>query len=151
MQLPKEVSDYAIDYIATGSSIICNPPVMDTDFDYVLLLTEERYADAILHFESIGFVLPEKLPNGEGSEEYQKEMEEIKKHATAGNPLYLQFFTMRRGNINIIVTCCRTLFNRWWDATVWATTLNLQSKKDRRDFFMLVKYGPESRKDASVL
>ena len=151
MKLPVEVENECITFICTGSSIICNPPVLNTDFDFVLLMTEEKYLAAITLFEGMGFVLPEKGRTSEDDEQYQAEMAEISKHATAGKPLYLQFFTMRRDNVNIIVTCCHTLFKRWWNATVWATTLNLQSKKDRRDFFMLVKYGPESAKNGSVL
>ena len=151
MQLPVEVENECITFMCTGSSIICNPPVLNTDFDFVLLMTEEKYLAAITLFEGMGFVLPEKGGTIEADEQYQAEMAEIRKHATAGKPLYLQFFTMRRDNVNIIVTCCHTLFKRWWNATVWATTLNLQSKKDRRDFFMLVKYGPESAKNGSVL
>ena len=151
MKLPVEVENECIAFICTGSSIICNPPVLNTDFDFVLLMTEEKYLAAITLFEGMGFVLPEKGGTIEADEQYQAEIAEIRKHATAGKPLYLQFFTMRRDNVNIIVTCCHTLFKRWWNATVWATTLNLQSKKDRRDFFMLVKYGPESAKNGSVL
>ena len=151
MDLPVEVANECLEYMYTGSSIICNPPVLDTDVDVVLLMTEEKYLVAITLFEGMGFTLPEHSDDKDKDEQYQAEIAEIRKHATAGKPLYLQFFTMRRGNINIIVTCCHTLFKRWWNATVWATTLNLQSKKDRRDFFMLVKYGPESAKDGSVL
>ena len=152
MQLPVEVENECITFICTGSSIICNPPVLDTDFDFVLLLTEEDYKNgAVDKFSAMGFTLPEHSDDKDKDEQYLAEMAEIQKHATAGKPLYLQFFTMRRDNVNIIVTCCHTLFKRWWNATVWATTLNLQSKKDRRDFFMLVKYGPESAKNGSVL
>ena len=148
MNLPEDVLAECQEYICTGSNIICNPPVMDTDFDFVLLLTEEQYLQAVSKFESMGFVLPEKAGDDAG---YQAEMAEIQKYRQPSHPLYLQFFTMRRDNVNIIVTCCHTLFKRWWNATVWATTLNLQSKKDRRDFFMLVKYGPESAKNGGVL
>lgn len=152
MKLPDDVKSMCVEYIRTGSSIICNPPVLDTDFDFVLLLTEEDYQNgAVDKFEAMGFTLPEYSDDKDKDEQYQAEMAAIQKHATAGKPLYLQFFTMRRDNVNIIVTCCHTLFKRWWNATVWATTLNLQSKKDRRDFFMLVKYGPESPKGGGVL
>lgn len=149
MDLPDDVKSMGMEYICTGSSIICNPPVLNTDFDFVLLLTEEDYQNgAVDKFSAMGFTLPEHSDDKDKDEQYQAE---IRKHATAGKPLYLQFFTMRRDNVNIIVTCCHTLFKRWWNATVWATTLNLQSKKDRRDFFMIVKYGPESAKNGSVL
>ena len=151
MKLPVEVENECLEHMYTGSSIICNPPVLDTDVDVVLLMTEEKYLEAITLFEGMGFVLPEKGGTIEADEQYLAEIAEISKHVTSGKPFYLQFFTMRRDNVNIIVTCCRTLFKRWWNATVWATTLNLQSKKDRRDFFMLVKYGPESAKNESVL
>lgn len=147
--LPEDVCKLAKEYLHTGSSIICNPPVMDTDFDIVMLVDKDNYETSL--FTSLGYVLPECAQTQEGIDQYREEMATMQKYAKLDNPNYLHFFTVRKDDINLIVTPCEVLFKRWWNATVWATTLNLQSKKDRRDFFMLVKYGPESAKNGSVL
>lgn len=111
----------------TGSSYTCDPPVLDTDVDFVVLV------------ESLGMFTPvatdllwevsdprkekNKYPNGD-------------------------FLSFRKENINLIVTDDK----KWYDRHVLATTLakkfNLLEKEDRCSLFEAVLY-PDGKPEAA--
>lgn len=103
----------------TGSSVICNPPVEDTDIDFIICATSEAKLDQFLTVN--GF----KLSNA-SEEEYDLEEE--------------GFSSYRKGNINLIVTENYEWYKKWVLATKVAKKLNLLKKEDRIILFKAILY-----------
>uniref|UniRef100_A0A6C0JWT4 Nucleotidyltransferase n=1 Tax=viral metagenome TaxID=1070528 RepID=A0A6C0JWT4_9ZZZZ len=104
----------------TGSSVICDPPVLDTDIDYIICTPsfsafDKFVVDAGFRYTSNdeeGYVLQN---NG--------------------------FFCYRRDNLNLIVTESNDWYLKWVAATKLAKKLNLLQKKDRIILFQYILYG----------
>jgi hypothetical protein len=136
--IPLDVRVASVDVMLGGSSVMCNPPVLDTDVDIVCLVREQDYNPEV--FKALGFDLTPFTKEG-----YESRVDS--KIDFTGKPKqYLNFFTMRRGVENIIVTCCETYFERMRIAIQLSTQLNLLAKEDRRSLFEVIKYGPEMHK-----
>lgn len=103
----------------TGSSVICNPPVTDTDIDYVIYTNEEIKLDTFLKCEGFTKSCAEE-------EEYDLENE--------------GFSCYRLNNINLIITTNREWYNKWVLATKVAKNLNLKVKADRVMLFKAILY-----------
>ena len=104
----------------TGSSVICNPPVTDTDIDYVIYTNEEVKLDTFLKCE--GF-----KESCYDEEEYDLEEE--------------GFTCYRKSNINLIVTINYNWYLKWVEATKLAKKLNLLQKEQRITLFKYILYG----------
>ena len=104
----------------TGSSVICDPPVTDTDIDYVIYTNEEVKLDTFLKCE--GFT-----KSCADEEEYDLEEED--------------FTCYRRENINLIIINERSWYMKWVLATKVARKLNLKVKADRVMLFRAILYG----------
>lgn len=104
----------------TGSSVICNPPVTDTDIDYVIYTNEEDKLDTFLKCE--GF-----RKSCVDEEEYDMESE--------------GFTCYRKSNINLIVTTNYNWYLKWVVATKLAKKLNLLQKEQRITLFKYILYG----------
>ncbi len=104
----------------TGSSVICDPPVTDTDIDYVIYTNEEVKLDTFLKCE--GFT-----KSCADEEEYDLEEE--------------GFTCYRRENINLIIINERSWYRKWVLATKVARKLNLKVKADRVMLFRAILYG----------
>lgn len=104
----------------TGSSIICDPPVLNTDIDYVI------YTD---NFDELDkFLLKNEFKTScKDKEEYDLNVD--------GMNCY------RRDNINLIVVNDYDFYIKWVNATKLAKKLNLKDKKDRITLFQFVLYG----------
>lgn len=100
-------------YLLTGSRVICDPPVMNTDIDIVVLDTKN------VNFEKFGFSSPN------ASDEYED----------------TEFDTYRQGDVNLIVVNNAPMFKAWKVATDSAKALNLLNKDDRIKHFQGVLYG----------
>lgn len=104
----------------TGSSVICNPPVLDTDIDYIIC---EQGGGIELH----KFLLANKFHKStQDEEEYDLESE--------------AFECYRRGNINLIITTNYNWYLKWVEATKLAKKLNLLKKEQRVALFKYVLY-----------
>ncbi len=103
----------------TGSSVICNPPVTDTDIDYVIYTNEEIKLDTFLKSKGYTKSCAEE-------EEYDLENE--------------GFSCYRLNNINLIITTNREWYNKWVLATKVAKNLNLKVKADRVMLFKAILY-----------
>ena len=101
--------------IATGSRVICNPPVLDTDEDWFVYVFEREDVDQLL-IES-GFM------------------------PVVGTKDYSQFVSYRKGIWNISVTDDSDLYVRSCVATELATRFNLLNKQDRVDLFNAIQFG----------
>lgn len=103
----------------TGSSVICNPPVTDTDIDYVIYTNEEIKLDTFLKSKGYTKSCAEE-------EEYDLENE--------------GFSCYRLNNINLIITTNRKWYLKWVLATKVARKLNLKVKADRVMLFKSFLY-----------
>lgn len=105
-----------IDWFATGSSVICNPPVLNTDFDYVILVPRNSY-ELDQFIEDQGFKT--------NYADYDLE----------------DFRSWKQGQINYIITDNIGWYAKMRTATKLAKKLNLLDKQQRIDLFDYVMYG----------
>ena len=94
----------------TGSSYICNPPVLDTDIDQMFLVDDLEKVSKIL--EKLGWKRC-------GKEEYNVD----------------KWVAYRKDNLNALLTDNLDYFNKFLQATEEAKKLNLLDKKDRIALF----------------
>jgi hypothetical protein len=105
-----------MDMIPTGSRVICNPPVLDTDEDWVLMVPERHsFEDTLIN---AGYYRTSKR--------YYRVASSITTYRSDFN------------NINLIVTDDQNMFDRWREATEIATQENLTNKEDRIKLFELI-------------
>jgi hypothetical protein len=108
-----------------GSRVTCDPPVTDTDDDWLCLTNDWR--EFINVAVRDGFVVGGSVPADEL---------ERRKETT-------EFTSLRRDSdkVNLIVTDSPEFFKRFMAATSVAKRLNLQVKEDRIALFQAVLYG----------
>lgn len=111
LQIPKNLYT---EVEPTGSSYICNPPVVDTDIDFVV------YSPTLAKLHEWCVVNGFKT----NFEDYAIE----------------EFRSYKRGVINLIVTNDATFYKRSVKATEVARQLNLLDKQQRIDLFDFVMY-----------
>lgn len=102
-----------VDIAPTGSYYICNPPVTNTDLDFIVLIEQGTLDAAYTELTTKGWVF-----NGS---------------RVSGNPSY--WFSVMRGKMNLIVTDNALYYERFLEATEEAKRLNLTNKKDRMALF----------------
>ena len=109
-----------LEFEYVGSRVTCNPPPTDTDED-ILILTDKLYR----------LVEDCKAQGYRGGEVY----------FTAEAKSASDFISLRKGNINLIVTEDRKWFNRFMAASHVCKTLNIMEKHRRILVFQAVLYG----------
>lgn len=121
------VDFFALGLYPTGSNYICNPPVEDTDKDF-LILCEDSYT-----------LIKTLLQNGWEScidEDNIEETEFYKEEQEYG----VKWTAYRKGTFNLMIT----EDNNWYFASVVATeycrTFNIQDKEQRIRIFRFLKY-----------
>jgi hypothetical protein len=124
--VPYFLSKFALATCRTGSRIVCNPPVMNTDFDIVVLLAGVGDCELI---EAEGYVYTEP------TEADGYDIDDVVTEGT--NEHWLR--TYRKDDINLICLIDPTRFGRWQLATAIAKKLNLRNRPDRVELFALVK------------
>ncbi len=111
IQIPEELYQ---EVGLTGSSYICNPPITNTDIDFVIYSQDwDKLHDWC-----------EKNAFKTNFEDYELE----------------EFRSYKRGIINLIVTFDATFYKRFVKATEVAKKLNLLDKQQRIDLFDFVMY-----------
>lgn len=121
MAFPFQLIPFVVDYAPTGSREICNPPPMDTDEDWVVLVAPSRMKD-----------LKTVLLLDEWKECCDATYEEAKK-------IDATFCAYRKGEINLIFTQTDLMYERWKFATKLCKFLNLKDKAQRIGVFTMVK------------
>jgi hypothetical protein len=111
-----QLKPLVMDMFPTGSRVICNPPVLDTDEDWVLMVPERRSFSPFLR--ELNFVMT--------SRPYHRVASSITTYRHPDNDL------------NLIVTDDQDMFDRWREATEIATQENLTNKEDRIKLFELI-------------
>lgn len=97
----------------TGSSVICNPPVTDTDIDFMFYTRDMVKFEA--HLLKAGW---------KDCGEYDANKE--------------QWIALRKDNLNYILTNDNTFYEKFEEATTLATQLNLLQKQQRITLFAYV-------------
>jgi hypothetical protein len=114
---------------AVGSRVTCSPAPVDTDEDWLILLTDDRIdpeqpedETVFQEIAALGFVQ-------DGDPQTYTGMKE-------GG-----FRSWRKGNVNVVTTRDAVFFDRFMAATMLAKRFNLMDKKDRIALFQGVLYG----------
>jgi hypothetical protein len=118
----------------TGSMVICNPPVIDTDLDVCLLVTDLHAACDNLEADGWDVSQDDPLYHKEGSGE-------------------IEFITARKGSgisTNLIIYQCEKGYAAFMDATAVAQYLNLLEKVDRVMLFRAVLGGRNPSSDSDI-
>jgi len=103
----------------TGSNYICDPPVTDTDIDYIVYSANPKL---LVWLEEEGF---ESCNN-----DYPITITGL-------------FISLRRGKLNLIITDSYTFYHKWVEATKLAKKLNLKEKEQRITLFKYFLYDTE--------
>ena len=102
-------------YIPSGSRVICDPPVLTTDEDWFVWVSDWDEAAEILYAEGFS-------PTTEQQD-------------------YTAFISLRKAYLNICVTTDIDLYKRTVLATDLAKRFNLLNKQDRVDLFNAIQFG----------
>lgn len=100
----------------TGSNYICNPPITDTDIDYIIFSDNK---DLLSWLEEQGF-----YPH---NDDYPLEIDGL-------------FISLKKENLNLIITDQFDFYLKFVNATKLAKKLNLLKKEDRILLFQFVLY-----------
>lgn len=106
-------------YFRTGSSVICNPPITNTDEDYMFF--SHDYGELCEWLHDNGW----ELCRGK---EY-------------GEVYGVNFTAFRRGKYNALITGDATYYDKFEEATKLATKLNLLEKSQRIALFAYIIEG----------
>mgnify|MGYP002714479640 CR=1 FL=1 len=131
--VPSNLIDLATAVRPAGSRVTCNPPVLDTDADFIVLVPAPVLALAKYTLRDEGFT-------GGTDDEY--------KDAEGAAP---RFFAYRKGAAKIILTHDLDFFAAFTVATAVAKRLNLLDKADRVALFQAVLYRKASAEDLEAL
>lgn len=111
--LSPEMAEFVLQAAPTGSRVIVDPPILNTDDDYVLRVSN--------------------LP-------MFTQMAEAAGWSTRQAPSVPMFQSYRKGVVNLIVTESVNFFDRFEVATALARRFNLAKKSDRIAVFQAVLY-----------
>lgn len=114
MDITKLLDKVCIYWHPTGSRFTCNPPVMNTDEDYVCLMTDESV------LLDLGFMC---TTEDDGTYEMS------------------EFSTWRYKHFNLVVTGDLPFYEKFVEATMEAKRQNLLKKADRIKLFQKILYG----------
>jgi len=111
----------------TGSSYVCNPPVLDTDYDVVMLAKNKKGRALRKAMDNLGFCMEGSSSKYGPGSKY--------------SPSSGKFNSWRKGRMNIILTQDKSFYQAFVGATLVAKRLNLLSKEDRITLFEAILYG----------
>ena len=124
-----------LDCAPTGSRVICCPAVLNTDADFLVLVTELNAAGAFFLCEgwSNCFEAWKEKDNTDPREQQDSYTVELEGGA--------RFQAWRRGEVNVILTDDVALHMRSRAATLLAQQLALNDKDERISLFRCIKFG----------
>lgn len=126
MAFPIELIPLVDDYAATGSRVMCYPPPMDTDEDWIVLVSGYQHA------KNLEKTLLEQGWTTDG-----------KNYADDFKKRHNNFKSFRKDDINLIVTPDHIMFDHYVLATRIGTVLNIQEKPKRIALFAMIRdYAP---------
>lgn len=116
--------DRCIEWHQVGSRVTCDPPVTDTDNDILCLVDTSELKQFLLFAAAGGFELAGSVPASELDVSIERS----------------KFVSLKRDDINLIVTADSEFAQRFMVATWIAKQLNLRVKADRIDLFQFILY-----------
>ncbi len=119
----------------TGSAYTCNPPVLDTDIDFICKVESMPEFKAVA--VDLGWEPYEPDPDSDEEEEYDLGDEG-------------DFISFRRDDINLIVTQHQSFYDEYVLATSLCKRFNLLEKQDRCDLFSAIIDGPPRPKEEKL-
>lgn len=129
MKTKQEIFDHLVNLhcmvTPCGSRVTCDPAPTDTDEDYLLSvhgIKKQNLSNVVVFLESNGFI------NESDSEHYQDQAEST-------------FVSMRRDEVNLIISTCPDFVKSHKLATAVCKELNLMDKHDRIVLFQAFLYG----------
>lgn len=114
------------DYHKTGSTVICNPPVEDTDIDFCLWVEDIKKVSELLCSAGWSVCGGEAYSNADSD-----------------------FAALRKGKLNYILVGTWDDYNKWEAAMLLAKHRNLIDKHDRIELFRSIKEGSKKVKKVS--
>lgn len=111
----KDWISYVIDWFETGSRVVCDPPVMDTDYDVVALVDSLQKINELR--DELGFDYGGSLAHD------------------------AEYHSLRRGDLNLILTLDNRDFDMFKLATRVSKVLNVTDKKKRVLLFEAIRHG----------
>jgi hypothetical protein len=137
-------AEYCLDILPTGSSIICDPPITNTDVDYLCLLSPKVLTPLEKELFAQNWFIGGSLENTQ-LKLSQNIFPEFTEELFPPLKEYPDFFTgdgifrsWKKGEINLILTCSPEYFSNFTKATRLAKKLNLLKKEDRISLFEAV-------------
>ena len=124
MAFPVDLIDKVKDYFPTGSRVICNPPILNTDEDWVALVRDGEALRGI-----------KKYLIADEWEQCGRDYE----IGPFNNKNNNRFVSFRKGEVNLIITDSAVTYDRYKVATRIATRLNLFNKEDRVALFQIIR------------
>ncbi len=124
------LKDYFRSETQVGSSVTCDPPVLDTDIDFLILIKQENLETVHELLGQTGWT--------SHYDQYTGPKKDIK-----------PFRAYRKGKINYILTWDDDYHRRFLEASSLAKRFNLLNKADRVDLFNLALYGTYVTSSAS--
>lgn len=122
--------DYCLRCIHTGSRVICNPPVTDTDDDYLLLVDITLAGKLVTDLIEDGYKVGGSMAQIRPLKEYPN-IEDIDRDDGV-------FQSFKKGDVNVIVTASAEYFENFVKATFLCKKLNLLEKHDRVEVFQSI-------------
>lgn len=120
---PSQYLKYTSDHFPTGSRVICSPAPTDTDEDWAVLLSGT-------------------------AKDNQTFLDQLKKDGWKheGDDRYpdTNFFSWRKGELNLILFTSAYEYSQYRHSTHIATALNLLEKEDRITLFTMMRNRPST-------
>ncbi len=123
----EKVKNHFLRMEQVGSTVTCNPPVTDTDTDFLILIKDSSIVVSKVHGKLINSGWTH---SGVGYGIAGEEPGEVAK------PIQ----TYRKGRINYIITWDVNYFDKFMDATHLAKQFNLLQKRDRVALFEYITW-----------
>lgn len=125
MSTKPDIGDFHKQITAVGSRVTCNPPPLNTDQDWLVMVQEGDYAKFAEHLLSTGWDVGGSLTPNDAN--YL--------------PEHVRFNSFTKGEDNVIATASTEFHRRFLAASAAAKRLNLLVKEDRIALFQAVLYG----------
>lgn len=122
--------EYCLRCIHTGSRVICNPPVLDTDDDYLLLVDISLAGKLTTDLLKDGYKIGGSMAKVQLLKEYPT-IEDVDRDDGV-------FQSFKKDNTNVIVTASEEYFENFVKATFLCKRLNLFKKQDRIEVFQSI-------------
>ena len=137
--------DYVISSHRTGSNYTCDPPVEDTDRDFILLVKDKKACIALCKSSSDIVTFDSKISENEDTEQATDPLE-FKAAEPKGYDAF-DFTSVRVGKDNLILTDNKKFYDKFVVATELAKRFNLLDKSDRIALFTGVIKGELPKED----